>query len=125
MDTQAVQRDIVSIFKSFVNPPVLLFVIAFDFERLRIYQDIFFDGGMGAIIFEFPCSVGELCSWGKDFDDEAWGLDRLHSSPVPWVARYRYVGMEVARLRNVHLHVGTINATAAPAQEIPEDSLHI
>jgi len=71
MDTQAAQRDFVSIFKGFVNPPVLLFVIAFDFERLRIYQDIFFNGGMRAIIFEFPCSVSELCSWGKDFDDEA------------------------------------------------------
>src|SRR6266487_344473 len=117
------QHDIVSIFKGFVNPTVLLFVIAFDFERLLIYQDIFFDGGMRAIIFEFPRSVGELCGRGKDFHNEAWRLDRLHSSPVTWIARNRDVGMEVAGLRNIHLHIGTIGPTVAPAQKIPKDAL--
>jgi hypothetical protein len=63
VDTWAVQRDIVSSFKGFVHPPVLLFVIGFDFERLQIYHDIFFDGGMRAIIFEFPRSVGELSTY--------------------------------------------------------------
>jgi hypothetical protein len=63
VDTWAVQRDIVRSFKGFVHPPVLLFVIAFDFERLQIYHDIFFDGGMRAIIFEFPRSVGELSTY--------------------------------------------------------------
>src|SRR5205823_14726256 len=100
-------------------------MIAFDFERLRIDQDIFFDGGMRAIIFEFPRSVCELCVRGKDFHNQAWRLDRLHSSPVMWIARHRYVGMEVARLSNVHLHIGTIGATGAPAQKIPKDSLDI
>src|SRR6266487_130126 len=119
------QHDIVSIFKGFVNPPVLLFMITFNFERLRIYQDIFFDGGMRAIIFEFPSSVGELCGRGEDFHNEAWRLDRLHSSPVTWIAHNRYVGMEVACLRNVHFHIGTIGPTVAPAQKIPKDALDI
>src|ERR1700686_4441748 len=109
------QREIVSSFKGFVNPLVLLFMIAFDFERLRIYQDIFFDGRMCTIIFEFPRSVGELGSRGKDFHNQTWKLDRLHSSTVMWIARNRDVGMEVARLRNVHLHIRTIGATVAPA----------
>ena len=52
-----------SSFKGFVHPPVLLFVIAFDFERLHIYHDIFFDGGMRTIIFEFSGSVGELSTY--------------------------------------------------------------
>ncbi len=100
-------------------------MIAFDFERLRIDQDIFFDGGMRAIILEFPRSVGEFCGGGKDFHNDAWGLDRLNSSPVTWIARHRDVGMEVACFRNVHLHIGTIDATVAPAQKIPKDSLDI
>jgi hypothetical protein len=69
------QRDLVSSFKGFVNPPVLFFVIAFDFERLRIDQDLFFDGGMRAIILEFPRPVAELCGRGKDFHNETWRLD--------------------------------------------------
>ncbi len=89
VNIQAVERDIVGIFKGFVNPLILLFVIAFDFERLRIDQDIFFDGGMRAIILEFPRSVGEFCGGGKDFHNDAWGLDRLNSSPVTWIARHR------------------------------------
>ncbi len=90
-------RELVESLKS--DGPI--FVIAFDFERLRIYQDIFFDGEMRAIIFEFPRSVGELCGRGKDIHNEAWRLDRLHSSPVAWIARHRYVGIEVACVRIV------------------------
>src|SRR6266516_1146710 len=67
----------------------------------------------------------ELCGRGKDFHNEAWRLDRLHSSPVTWIARNRYVGMEVACLRNVHFHIGTIGPTVAPAQKIPKDALDI
>jgi hypothetical protein len=68
VDTKAVQRDIVRIFKGFVNPPILLFVIAFDFERLRIYQDIFFDWygspmlyRNGSLVPLLPCVMCRQC----------------------------------------------------------------
>ncbi len=119
------QPDIVSIFKGPVNPSALLFVIAFDFERLRIDQNVFLNGGMRTKIFELPRSVGEFCRRGKDFHNKARGLDGLYYSPVAWITRYRYVGVEVARLSNVYLHNGTISSAVTPAQKVPENALDI
>src|SRR5579875_2921966 len=80
---------------------------------------------MDTIIIEFPGSIIEFSCWRENFDDEARRLDGLRSAPITWIARHRYIRMEVACLRNVDLHIGTIGATVTATQKLPEDALDI
>jgi len=62
-----VQRDIVGIFKGFVNPPALLFMIAFDFERLRIYQVCWLLGLSVRELASFLVETGEMRGQSRRF----------------------------------------------------------
>src|SRR6266568_7870612 len=100
-------------------------MIDFYFERSGVCENVFFGRRMGAVIFEFPSSVCDLCAWGEHFNDEAWGVDRLDCPSVAWIAGDDHIRVEVACVRDVDFHVGTINTAVSPTQKVPKNSLDV
>src|SRR5258708_5280405 len=117
--------DLVVILKSIVDPQAVLFTIHFYFGRSRVRKNIFFNGRMGTIIFEFPCSVCEFCAWREYFDNEAGGPNGLGSFSIFGIAGDNHIRMEVARFRNIDLHVRAIHSTWISTKKVPKNSLEV